>query len=339
LEREIGLHFLLLAGFFGRNLYDHFKVPLGLVSDNWGGTIDEAWSSPQALAKCKRSPVNYYLKDETVWSTGYTGPDPNTPSVLWNAMIVPVLPMTILGATWYQGESNAGNPDSYACSFPAMIADWRLKWGGNTPKDFGFYYVQLAPWINNGNDAEALTRMAQLFANKLPKVGFATAIDLGDPTSPFGSIHPRDKQDVGLRLSLSARAISFQEKIPYKGPLATSFTVINGTTPVAHVSFDPVSVGSGLVAHAMGCPPDVPAVQCAGYELGTAKGWIPAKGDIVGEIVVVSGAVGKEPITGVRYGYANYPLATLRNKDGLPGIPIQWSFIRYFFLKRNGTGT
>jgi len=191
--------------FFGKNLYDDIKIPIGLVSDNWGGTIVQAWSSPDALKKCN-------AEDNMNVARVDSGAGPNDPSVLWNAMIVPVLPMSITGALWYQGESNAGQPNYYACAFPVMISDWRAKWGGETSKTFGFYFVQLAPWKSGDLNSEPLTRLSQVYANALPSVGVATAMDSGDPTSPFGDIHPRFKQIVGLRLSLAARAITYGEK-------------------------------------------------------------------------------------------------------------------------------
>ena len=100
----------------------------------------------------------------------------------------------------YQGEANAGNPASYACRFPAMITDWRQKF--DLP-ELSFFFVQLAAYTSD----YSLIRQAQMAALKLPLVGYGTAIDIGDPTSPEGNIHPRRKQEVGRRLSLSCRAI------------------------------------------------------------------------------------------------------------------------------------
>jgi len=292
--------------FFGKNLYDQLKVPIGLFSDNWGGTIVQAWSSPDALKKCPQLDVP-------------VGADPNDPSALWNAMIIPILRMTIKGATWYQGESNAGNPNNYACSFPAMISDWRAKWlsSGN----FGFFYVQLAPWAAGSNDAEGLTRLSQLYANALPDVGFATAADLGDPTSPFGDIHPRGKQPVGYRLSLAARAISYGQAIQYLGPIAASWGIVSAG--VVDVSFTSASVGGGLAVVAFSCDSHVPPAQCAEYEIGTSSGWIRAKGVILNTTAVrITADVGSAQTIGVRYGYANYPIMSLRNVAGLPAIPF-----------------
>ena len=118
------------------------------------------------------------------------------PSQLWYGMITPLLPMRFAGVLWYQGEANAGDPSSYACRFPAMITDWRKRLG---IPDLPFLYVQLAAY--DGSDLSWI-RAAQDAALDLERVRRVLAIDLGDPTSPFGSIHSRRKQQVGRRLAL-----------------------------------------------------------------------------------------------------------------------------------------
>ena len=106
-------------------------------------------------------------------------------------MIYPILNMRVKGAIWYQAESNILDPFGYICLFPRMIEDWRVKWGLKS-EEFSFYFVQLASYIQ-GNPGILLPqmRLCQTAALQLPSVGFATAIDLGDITSPFGDIHPR----------------------------------------------------------------------------------------------------------------------------------------------------
>ena len=105
-----------MCWYFGRDIYESRNYPIGLMASNWGGTPDEAWSGPDALAKCPHSAGGVANSTDAV-----TGP--GAFSVLWNAMIVPLLPTTIKGAIWYQGEADAGGAHSveYACTFPAMI--------------------------------------------------------------------------------------------------------------------------------------------------------------------------------------------------------------------------
>jgi sialate O-acetylesterase len=178
--------------YFGRSLIrEDSSVPIGLIDSDWGGTIIEAWSSPDALSKCpsrRSAPV-----PDSLFSVE-AEPQPNTPSVLWNAMIYPFLRMRLAAFVWYQGEANANDPNHYECSFPAMIDDWRAKFNETS---LPFFFVQLAAYPDNTTDFAGL-RIAQEVryctglwgfpvlltqrsqaALQLKNVGMATAIDLG----------------------------------------------------------------------------------------------------------------------------------------------------------------
>jgi len=207
-----------------------------------------------------------------------------------------------------------------------MIKDWRLKWGGETAKDFAFYFVQLSTWvIANNFDAEALTRLAQTYALQLPKVGLGTAMDAGDPTSPFGDIHPRSKQIVGYRLSLAARAIGYGENVQYKGPNATQWTILSQSPSAAvRVEFETDSLGGGLVITPKACYAGIDINQCRWADIGTQDGkWTNATVEISGSSIVLSANTGSaSPVTGVRYAWANYPVATIYNRAGLPALPF-----------------
>lgn len=161
-----------------------------------------------------------------------------THSVLWNAMIHPLLNMTIKGAIWYQGEANTDyNQKKYSCSFPSMIDDWRMAFhqssGGQTAPDFPFGFVQVSTYIKASlSEGFPNIRWHQTadygFAPNLrmKNTFMAVAMDLGDEMSPFGSIHPRDKQDVAYRLSLGARAVAYgEEGVSFQGPFPSRVLV------------------------------------------------------------------------------------------------------------------
>ncbi|XP_047450802.1 sialate O-acetylesterase isoform X2 [Mugil cephalus] len=213
--------FSAVCWLFGRHMYDILKYPIGLVESCWGGTPVEAWSSSRALEHCGLKPTNTMIQS--------LGPRDN--SVLWNAMIHPLLNMTIYGAIWYQGEANVDyHQDKYNCSFPAMIDDWRMSFhqgsAYQTAPDFPFGFVQLSTYEKNSTyDGFPNIRWHQTADTgfvpnpRLKKTFMAVALDLPDQTSPYGSIHPRDKQDVAYRLTLGARAVAYEEeKVTFLGP-------------------------------------------------------------------------------------------------------------------------
>ena len=202
-----GQGFSAACWFFGRELYKRRKYPIGLIWSSIGGSRDEVWMPPSAFATCN--------------SQAITGDG-------WDLMTAPLLRNVIAGVVWYQGESNENNPLGYNCSFPAMIAAWRQEWynatKGETEPLFPFGFVQLS--VHGGlpcysgtscynqptwSTGYAAIRWAQTASHgtvpnsAMPNVFMATAVDLGEPQTPAGGPHVRDKQDVGSRLALAFR--------------------------------------------------------------------------------------------------------------------------------------
>jgi sialate O-acetylesterase len=235
------------------------------------------------------------------------GGNPNVPTVLYNAMISPLLPYGIKGAIWYQGESNAGRAQQYRKVLPAMIGDWRKRFGQG---DFPFYIVQLANFMQKqpepGPSEWAELREAQTMTGKnLPNSGIAVTIDIGDAAD----IHPRNKQDVGKRLALQALAKTYGKEVVAAGPEFKSAKVEGGAI---RLGFD--SVGGGLVAK----DGTLKSFSIAGED----KKFVWAEAKIDGETVVVSSPQVAKPVA-VRYGWENNPDATLFNKEGLPAGPFR----------------
>jgi len=294
--------------FTGRNLYDNLQVPIGLISSNWGGTVIQAWSSPTALKVCNVT-------------TSGSGNEAN--SVLYNAMIYPFKNYQIAGTLWYQGEQNAGQAALYSCMFPAMINDWRSLWG----YEFPFFFVQLAPFAAGSSSAWPDTREAQLNALKLNKVGFASAVDLGDPTSPYGDVHPRDKQDVGKRLAVAVRAIAYGQQLIWMGPTFSSaqFSQSGSTTKVT-VNF---KVPSGnLVFVNQTYPPTniVPLADCSNWAYQLKNGtWIQTTdATLSGTSVIITISNQPQAVVGIAYAYASWPITTLFSEQKLPAIPFKY---------------
>ncbi|MCS7021026.1 MAG: sialate O-acetylesterase [Gemmataceae bacterium] len=305
---ETAYEFSAVAYFFGRDLEKALHVPIGLIATNWGGTVCEAWTSLEALDKV---PSLKYLADRARQAqqnnpSDKKGLNPNIPTVLFNGMIHPLLKFPVRGAIWYQGESNAPRAFEYRTLYPTMIQDWRQRWGG----DFPFLGVQLAPYWDGNSDGVryAELRDAQLLATKiLPKVGLAVITDAGDEKD----IHPQQKEPVGARLALAARALAYGEKIVYSGPI---FREARFEGKKAVLSFD--HVGGGLVAR------DGPLTGFTAC--GTDRIFRPAKAVIEGDTVVVT-CDDVDQIVAVRYGWVNFarPPLNLFNKEGLPASPFR----------------
>ena len=233
---------------------------------------------------------------------------PHHPSVLYNAMIAPIIPYGIKGGIWYQGESNQKRAVQYQELLPTMINDWRKRWND----EFPFYIVQLANFGNGKpvateagiEDTWAELQEAQaLTAQTLPKCGMAVINDIGDEKD----IHPKNKQEVGRRLALIALAKDYGKKdIGHSGPVLKGNKVVKGKV---RVQFD--HIGGGLKTRDGKAPGSFQIV-------GADQKWHWAKAAIEGnEVVVWSDAV-KHPV-GVRYAWASWPVgANLINKEGLP---------------------
>jgi len=235
---------------------------------------------------------------------------PNSfPSQLYNAMVAPFTSFAMKGVIWYQGEANANEPVKYRAMFPAMIRNWRAKWG----YEFPFLWVQLANFmeapVQPTESNWAMLREAQHSTLSLPQTGEALAIDIGEAKD----IHPKNKEEVGRRLALAALHVTYGKDGVYSGPVYSSITV-NGNKAV--LSFD--NTGSGLVAKgdAYGYLKGF-AIAGADGEYHWAKAWIENN-----KVVVFNESVAN-PVS-VRYAWADNPQdANLYNREGLPASPFR----------------
>lgn len=238
------------------------------------------------------------------------GPNSN-PTLLFNAMINPLVNYAVKGAIWYQGESNADRAEEYRRLFPAMINDWRKHWND----DLSFYWVQLANFMEpdavpTHSDWAAL-RDAQSATLSLPKTGQAVIIDIGEAHD----IHPRNKQDVGKRLSLIALHKDYGFDLVYSGPV---FRAVERSGNSLVVSFD--SVGRGLTVHNK-------YGYLSGFAVAGADGkyyWAQAVLNGTDKVILKCDKV-DAPLS-VRYAWGNNPDdANLYNSEGLPASPFEAS--------------
>lgn len=223
--------------------------------------------------------------------------DQNTPSLLYNAMIHPLVPYRIKGVIWYQGESNTGNPEQYDYLFPGLIEDWRDQWKQG---DFPFYYVQIAPYDYEPVTRSQRLREAQLKTLKVDNTGMAVTLDIGNPDN----IHPANKTAVGERLARWALAKTYGKEIIYSGPIYNGMKIDNGNI-VLNFKYP----GSGLMT-----PDDkLRHFMIAGQD----REFHPAEATIKADQVVVSSKSVDAPVA-VRYAWDNTSDASLFNTEGLP---------------------
>ncbi len=235
----------------------------------------------------------FYSRPKTSITIG-----PNTPTMLYNGMIAPLIPFHIKGVIWYQGENNVSYPESYKTLFPLMIKNWRSDWNEG---DFPFYYVQIAPYDYGENSKSQVIREAQFLTLSVPNTGMAVALDIGETKS----IHPADKQDIGKRLALWALSKNYGKDVNYSGPLYKSMEVENGKIILSFNYAD-----DGLVLKPVNGENNF-------IIAGADSNFVKADVKVNGEKLIVYNDQIKNPVA-VRYAWSNTAEATLFNKIGLP---------------------
>lgn len=219
----------------------------------------------------------------------------NSKSALFNGMIHPIIPYNIKGSIWYQGENNVSRFKEYETLFPAMIKDWRKKWGS----DFPFYFVQIAPFENYNGLSPSL-RNIQRKTLKVEKTGMVVTLDIGE----IDDIHPSNKHDVGYRLAGLALSNDYGKPMVASGPLYENFEV-SGNKLI--VTFD--FVGSGLTSYDK---------ELAAFEIaGAAKKYVKAKAYIENNKIYIYSSKIQNPKY-ARYAWKDTSVASLFNKEGLP---------------------
>ena len=235
-----------------------------------------------------------------------TANEPNIPGFLFNAMLNPLIPYSIKGAIWYQGEANTGQAYQYRELMPLMIKDWRDRWG----YDFPFYMVQLASFTAQQTapvDATwAELREAQTRTLHLENTGMAVTIDIGDAFD----IHPKNKQEVGRRLALAARAQTYGEKISYSGPMYDTYQIEGNKIRI-------------YFKHTDGGLKTLNNEVIKGFTIaGIDHKFYWANAVIEGNTIVVSSPEVTFPIA-VRYAWADNPICNLYNGANLPASPFR----------------
>jgi sialate O-acetylesterase len=336
--------FSALGYFFARDLHQQLGVPVGVISAAVGGTPIEAWTdvaAQQAVPALKpvlddwqKRLVNFdpereqkkYLAAKTAWlkersealksgQPASKAPSPfknsgvMAPGALFNGVIAPLVPYTLRGCIWYQGERNALGPMSgcYGLQLRTLIADWRARWGD----EFYFAWAQLprfqkeqqAPSEPKGWGVLVRDEMRKTLA--VPRTGMAITIDYGGEKDG----HPTNKADFAARFSPIVLHDVYDKEIPiWSGPIFHS-AQRDGDRMV--IEFD----------HAEGLK--AASGELSGFAVaGSDQKFVWANAAISSRKVIVSSKAVPEPVA-VRYGWAANPKCNLINGAGLPASPFR----------------
>lgn len=305
--------FSAVGYFFGRALNAELGVPIGLVGTNWGGQRIEPFTPPVGFEQVPQ--LADYVADlkQSKYKGGATQ--------IYNGMVAGLTPLSVRGAIWYQGESNSGDGLRYNYLKEALVKGWRSVFQN---EELSFYWVQLADY-GRGHSGQPAgggwgpVREGQRRALRVPNTGMAVIIDIGAEKD----IHPKNKQDVGHRLSLWALANNYDKDVVPSGPLYASHKIEGNRV---RITFD--YVGSGLMVadkggeHYLDPVSETPDVKIAEFSVQDKDGnWHWAKAMIDDDTVVVWSDKVAEP-QNLRYAYDSNPRVNLYNKEGLPASPF-----------------
>ena len=327
---ESAKNFSAVAYFFGREIATREDVPVGLIDSTWGGTPADSWVSMDTLGSDasllpafasrgefaeKQADLDATVaaekrEDEAAKAAGRPAPSHPwhpyetswLPAGLYNGMIAPLVPLSIKGFLWYQGETNSSHDRAshYETLFASLISDWRSHFAQGT---LPFLYVQISSFNSPGEDW-GLVRDEQRRVLRVANTAMAVSLDVG----LADNVHPPDKQTVAARLALAARGLVYGEGVSYSGPSfrqVTTESMPDGSTAM-RVWFD----------HAEGLQSKDNAPS--GFELaGDDHHFEPAVAQVQGDTVLVS-APGLAHPTLVRFGWASVVEESLYNRDGLP---------------------
>jgi sialate O-acetylesterase len=293
-EPENVSEFSATAYFFGLMLNKTLKVPVGLICTSWGGTRIEPWISENGFKKFDW----VKLPDKSQPLSGNS--IQQTPTVLFNAMINPLVGYGIRGAIWYQGESNRNEPVQYQQLLQGLVENWRSVWNVG---EFSFFYVQIAPFDYGPTGLNsAFLREAQLKASAaITNTGMACIMETGEKDI----IHPANKKAAGDRLAYQALVKTYGKKgFACDGPVLKEMKIEG---PVIKLTFDNAVNGLASLGKELSC-----------FEVaGANKRFYPAQAFVTNPGITIFCPYVAEPVA-VRYAFKDFIVGDLFNTEGIP---------------------
>jgi sialate O-acetylesterase len=296
--------FSAVAYYFAKELFTNpnINIPIGVIVAAVGGSSCQSWMRREALAAdqvLKTTVLDPFdLNPNLAYATAST--------VLYNSYIAPLIPFSLKGFLWYQGEANS-TPDCYSSIYTqlnsALIKDWRALWGQG---DLPFYYVQLPAY--NGFTPEFRDQQTNLLTTS--NTGMVVALDLSDADKT--NVHPRDKKNLGKRMASWAKAKLYGQNVSYSGPIYKSMKVEGNKV---RITFHPSTIGRNLASR--------DGQSLNNFQIaGSNNFYYTANAVIDGTDVLVSSSSVANP-TNVAFAYSNIPTPNLMNCDSLTACPFR----------------
>ncbi|HRZ98403.1 MAG TPA: sialate O-acetylesterase [Paludibacter sp.] len=307
-SNDTTVRYVTAAGyFFAKELAEKLKVPVGIISSSWGGTRVEQWTPPSAY---EQSPL---FKDSVAGKKNFKI-DGMIPGKMFEGMIKPIIPYTMKGLLWYQGESNlmAHDTTTFVAKTRLMLDTWKTMWND---QDLSFYYVQIAPYnyskrkdkLSHGTDLLPNYWEAQAQCLEFPASGMVVTTDLVDN---LADIHPGYKWEVGRRLSLWALAKDYNKKGVYSGPLYKNSKVRKNSIELTFTQ-----TGSGLTS--------ADGERLNWFTIaGADQKFYPAETIIKGKKLMVSSKDVANPVA-VRFAWDETAMPNFCNREKLPASPFR----------------
>ncbi|MBP5538265.1 MAG: sialate O-acetylesterase [Bacteroidales bacterium] len=303
-EADVVANTSAAAYFFARDIQKALGVPVGILIADWGGTGIEPWMSREVLSRdFPTTDLSHLDMDPMPKLPQYKG------ATLYNGMVHPLIPYTVKGWIWYQGESNRGDGMKYASLQASYVAMMRELWQN---EKMPFYFVQIAPYAfraePEGETAALLMEAQEKSLDMIPYCGMATTADIGEEWC----IHPRKKQEVGRRLALLALKKTYGKAL--QGAAAPRYDRMEVFPNRVVLYFKDNDCGLGPVNQ-----------NFEGFEMaGEDRVFYPAKARVMRGYDTIELTCPEVPVpASIRYIFHNYAPGVLKNGSGIPVGPFR----------------
>ncbi|AWW28834.1 sialate O-acetylesterase [Echinicola strongylocentroti] len=293
--------FSAVAWYFANYLNKSLNVPVGVIVSAYGGSNIQSWMSKQMLSDFNEISIPESME-------GIKTPNRKA-TLLYNAMLRPIIGYGIRGVLWYQGESNVVNPSNYEDLMVQLVKSWRKEW---EQEKLDFYYTQIAPYSYKryiygklvGERNGAYLREAQLKASyRIPNSGMAVLMDIGEEKN----IHPKKKKEVGLRLAYQALAKTYNlQGFEHSSPIPSNLSQ-SGNELI--VEFENVPNGLIVKKHVDN--------EASFFISSNDSIFYKSNARVKGNKLFLSCDEVDNPIA-VHYGFENYKMGILFSSGGLP---------------------